>query len=245
MTSFGSVRFKEEELQRPEKWCLWQKSQRIIHHRVFLCGAVIKPKWDCTSLVIYFTDHYTYTNSITLLHFYSAIHYSTSHTISTCTEMQPSLGKRAANCRAQHRGETLQIQISRNSQAKQEKDNIKKWNWTLRDGQLSQRIVLHRFCLPDAPFDLDIRSKRGRLNTLALSSRSDQHQRHPPELPGWNSLSVSRDPWALHWHFSHATGRKRLSVQLLSSLRIWDATLQAQRRTYCQISRKGMQFFLY
>lgn len=83
MTSFGWVRFKEEELYHPEKWCLWQKWQRIIHHGVFLCEAVIKPKWNCTSLVIYFTDHYIYTNSITLLHFYSAIYYSTSHTLST------------------------------------------------------------------------------------------------------------------------------------------------------------------
>ena len=86
--------------------------------------------------------------------------------------MQLSLGKTAAaNCRAAYREETLQSQKSRsrNSQAKQEKDNINQQNWTLRDGQLTQRIVLHHFCLPHAPFDLDSRNKRGRLNTLALS----------------------------------------------------------------------------
>lgn len=115
--------------------------------------------------------------------------------------MQLSLGKTAAaNCRAVHREETLQSQKSRsrNSQAKQEKDNIKQWNWILRDGQVTQRIVLHHFCLPDAPLDLDSRNKRGRLNILALSNWSSQHQRLPPDLPGWNSLSISLDPWTLH-----------------------------------------------
>lgn len=154
MTSFSSVRFKEEELYRPEKWCLWQKWQRIIHHRVFLRGAVIKPKWDCTSLVIYFTDHNIYTNSITLLDFYSAIHYSTSHTISARQHGNAAFSgedsSRLHSSRAAHRKETLQSQKSRtrNPQAKQENDNIKQRNWTLRDGQITPRVVLHHFaCL--------------------------------------------------------------------------------------------------
>lgn len=149
MTSFSSVRFKEEELYRPEKWCLWQKWQRIIHHRVFLRGAVIKPKWDCTSLVIYFTDHYIYTNSITLLDFYSAIHYSTSRTISAWQHGNAAFSgedsSRLQSSRAAHRKETLQSQKSStsNPQAKQENGNRKQQNWTLRDGQVTQRVVLH------------------------------------------------------------------------------------------------------
>lgn len=177
VTSFSSVRFKEEELYRPEKWCLWQKWQRIIHHRAFLCGAVIKPKWDCTSLVIYFTDHYIYTNSITLLHFYGAIHYSTSHTTSTWQHRNAALSGEdsGTDCRAAHGEETHHSQKSRSSNVhmKQENNNRKQWNRMLRDGRLKWGIVLQDFCLTDAPFDLESRIKRGRPKVPGVSGKNN------------------------------------------------------------------------
>ena len=109
---------------------------------------------------------------------------------------------------------------NRNSQVKQEKNNIKQQSWTLRDGQLTQRIVLHHFCLPDAPFDLDIRNNTGRLNTLALSSQRDQHQRLPPELPGWNSLSLST--WSLSTTLAFSTcHRKEKSISSIAFVNLY------------------------
>lgn len=63
-------------------------------------------------------------------------------------------------------------------------DNIKQWNQTLRDGQLSQRIVLSHFCLPDAPFDSDSRNKRKTQYSCLVQSDWPTLDSHQSSLAG-------------------------------------------------------------